>query len=161
MERISQATISGVPINLPTHAHGQGYSDINWLIPELVSFVEFDKGPYYAQNGDFSTAGAYSLSYTNTLYNAPISELDFGNYGYGNVLVAGSPEVGVGNLRYGFQIYHDNGSFERPDEYGKFNSVLRWDALPRIPISTSPLWAITAHSNRAIKYRNDSSPPES
>ena len=55
-----ESTISGVPVNLPTHAHGQGYSDINWLIPELVSFVEYDKGPYYAQTGDFSTAGAYT-----------------------------------------------------------------------------------------------------
>jgi hypothetical protein len=120
-----EATISGVPINLPTHAHGQGYSDINWLIPELVSFVEYDKGPYYPQNGDFSTAGAYTLSYKNTLAT-PIAEFGAGDYGYGNVLVAASPKVGVGNLLYAFQVYHDNGSFERPDEYGKFNSVLRW-----------------------------------
>jgi hypothetical protein len=120
-----EATIAGVPINLPTHAHGQGYSDINWLIPELVSFVEFDKGPYYANTGDFSTAGAYSLFYKNTLAS-PIAEFGVGNYGYGNVLVADSPQAGVGNLLYALQIYHDNGSFQRPDEYAKFNSVLRW-----------------------------------
>lgn len=120
-----EATIAGVPINLPTHAHGQGYSDINWLIPELVSFVEYDKGPYYANTGDFSTAGAYTLSYKNVL-DAPITEFGIGSYGYDNVLVASSPKVGVGNLLYAFQVYHDNGSFERPDEYGKFSSVLRW-----------------------------------
>ncbi|HET6275951.1 MAG TPA: TonB-dependent receptor plug domain-containing protein [Candidatus Cybelea sp.] len=120
-----EATIAGVPINLPTHAHGQGYSDINWLIPELVGYVQYDKGPYYANTGDFSTAGAYTLYYRNTL-DAPLTEFGVGDYGYGNVLVAGSPRVGAGNLLYGLQIYHDNGSFERPDEYGKFNGVLRW-----------------------------------
>ena len=120
-----EATIAGVPINLPTHAHGQGYSDINWLIPELVSVVEFDKGPYYAQNGDFSTAGAYTLFYKNTL-PAPITEIGAGNYGYENVLIADSPRVGAGNLLYAFQSYHDNGSFERPDDYAKFNGILRW-----------------------------------
>jgi TonB dependent receptor/TonB-dependent Receptor Plug Domain len=120
-----EATVAGVPINLPTHAHGQGYSDINWLIPELVSQVEFDKGPYYASAGDFSTAGAYALSYRNTL-DAPLVEFGIGSFGYDNVLVAASPSVGVGNLLYAFQIYHDNGSFDRPDEYAKFNSVLRW-----------------------------------
>ncbi|MFY9664384.1 MAG: TonB-dependent receptor [Candidatus Cybelea sp.] len=120
-----EATVAGVPINLPTHAHGQGYSDINWLIPELVSQVEFDKGPYYANTGDFSTAGAYTLSYRNTL-DAPLTEFGIGSFGYDNVLVAASPSVGIGNLLYAFEVYHDNGSFDRPDEYAKFNSVLRW-----------------------------------
>jgi TonB-dependent Receptor Plug Domain len=120
-----EATVAGVPINLPTHAHGQGYSDINWLIPELVGFVQYDKGPYYANTGDFSTAGAYTLYYKNTL-EAPITEFGIGNYGYDNMLVAASPRAGVGNLLYAFQLYHDNGSFERPDEYAKFNGVLRW-----------------------------------
>ena len=120
-----ESTIAGTPINLPTHAHGQGYSDINWLIPELVSFVEYEKGPYYAATGDFSTAGSYTLYYKNTLTD-PITEFGLGDYGYGNVLVADSPRVGVGNLLYALQSYHDNGSFERPDEYAKFNGVLRW-----------------------------------
>jgi hypothetical protein len=120
-----EATIAGTPINLPTHAHGQGYSDINWLIPELVSYVDYHKGTYYADTGDFSTAGSYALYYKSVL-DAPIEEVGIGSYGYGNVLLAGSPKVGVGNLLYAFQIYHDNGSFERPDEYAKFNGVLKW-----------------------------------
>lgn len=120
-----ESTIAGTPVNLPTHAHGQGYSDINWLMPDLVSFVEYAKGPYYANTGDFSTAGSYTLYYKNTL-DAPISAFGIGSYGYGNMLIAASPRVGVGNLLYALQIYHDNGSFERPDEYAKFNGVLRW-----------------------------------
>src|SRR5262249_5679435 len=44
--------VEGVPVNLPTHAHGQGYMDLNWLIPELISRTDYWKGPYYAENGD-------------------------------------------------------------------------------------------------------------
>ena len=51
-------TIAGTPVNMPTHAHSQGYSDINFLIPELVAGVQFSKGPYFAEQGDFATAGA-------------------------------------------------------------------------------------------------------
>jgi hypothetical protein len=119
-----EATVMGVPINLPTHAHGQGYSDINWLLPELVSFVEFRKGPYYADQGDFSTAGAYDLYYKNTV--DPIASLGIGTYGYERLFVAASPVLGVGHLLYGLEIYHDNGSLVKPDHYHKLNAVLRW-----------------------------------
>ena len=51
-------TVNGVPVNMPTHAHGQGYSDLNFLIPELVQRMEYRKGPYFASEGDFSSAGS-------------------------------------------------------------------------------------------------------
>ena len=54
--------VEGVPVNLPTHAHGQGYMDLNWLIPELISRADYWKGPYYAENGDFSSAGAERIT---------------------------------------------------------------------------------------------------
>jgi len=117
-------TIAGMPINLPTHAHGQGYSDINWLIPELVSYVEYKKGPYYADEGDFSTAGAYDLYYRNTI--APTVSYGIGQYGYDRLFLAASPRLGSGNLLYALELYHDNGSFVKPDEYRKINGVLRW-----------------------------------
>ena len=50
-------TLGGVPVNLPTHAHGHGYADANFIIPELVSGIQYTKGPYYAAQGDFSAAG--------------------------------------------------------------------------------------------------------
>src|SRR6266446_1749154 len=53
--------VDGVPINLPTHAHGQGYMDLNWIIPEIIDYVTFRKGPYYADVGDFSSAGTAGL----------------------------------------------------------------------------------------------------
>ena len=60
-------TIAGLPVNMPTHAHAQGYADSNFLIPELVSGVQFRKGPYYAENGDFSSAGSANINYFNVL----------------------------------------------------------------------------------------------
>ena len=49
--------VAGMPVNLRTHAHGQGYTDLNFIIPELISRVDYWKGPYYAQIGDFASAG--------------------------------------------------------------------------------------------------------
>ena len=55
-------TLDGVPLNLRTHAHGQGYTDLNFLIPELVQRVDYFKGPYFAEKGDFASAGAAIVS---------------------------------------------------------------------------------------------------
>ena len=63
-------TVAGMPVNMPTHGHGQGYSDLNFLIPELVSGVQFSKGPYFAEQGDFATAGAANINYASTLDGA-------------------------------------------------------------------------------------------
>jgi hypothetical protein len=117
-------TIDNIPVNMPTHAHGQGYSDINWLMPELVSEVSYKKGPYYADEGDFSTAGSYDLYFRNTI--DPTLSLGIGDYGYDRLFLAGSPKMGAGNLLYALELYHDNGTLERPDEYKKINGVLRW-----------------------------------
>ena len=55
--------VDGVPVNMPTHAHGQGYTDINFVIPELIDSIEYRKGTYYAEEGNFSAAGAADLRY--------------------------------------------------------------------------------------------------
>src|SRR5438874_10232064 len=60
-------TIDGMPINLRTHAHGQGYTDLNFLIPELVQRVDYFKGPYFASKGDFASAGAADIHYAGSL----------------------------------------------------------------------------------------------
>src|SRR5688572_29153012 len=80
-------TIAGVPVNMPTHAHAQGYADSNFLIPELVSGVQFRKGPYYAENGDFSSAGSANINYFNVL-ERPVVTLTGGSFGYGRFLGA-------------------------------------------------------------------------
>jgi hypothetical protein len=118
-------TIAGIPVNMPTHAHAQGYADSNFLIPELVSGVQFRKGPYYAENGDFSSAGSANVNYFNVL-DRPIVTLTGGSFGYGRFLGAVSPRVGNGHLLGAFEWERDNGPWVSPNEKDKFNGVLRY-----------------------------------
>ena len=118
-------TVAGMPINLPTHAHGQGYTDLNFLIPELVSGIQYRKGPYYADQGDFSAAGAVSMDYFNVL-ERNIALVGIGTYGYRRAVVAGSPELAGGHLLYGLEGYHNDGPWVHPDDYDRFNGVLRY-----------------------------------
>ena len=89
-------SVGGIPANMRTHAHGQGYSDINWLIPETVNFVNYRKGTYFADQGDFSTAGAVSMTYFNTLPHE-IASVSGGPHGQARILLATSRSVGVGS----------------------------------------------------------------
>jgi outer membrane receptor protein involved in Fe transport len=82
-------SVDGVPVNMPTNAHGQGYSDLNFLIPELVSSIDYRKGTYFAQNGDFSSAGSSDIHYRGSV-DSGIADLTSGSYGYRRVLVADS-----------------------------------------------------------------------
>ena len=118
-------TIAGVPVNMPTHAHAQGYADANFLIPELASGVQFRKGPYYAENGDFSSAGSANINYFNVL-DRPIVNISTGSYGYTRFLGAASPRVGPGNVLAAFEYERDNGPWESPNGLDKYNVVLRY-----------------------------------
>lgn len=117
--------VAGVPVNMPTHGHGQGYSDNNFLIPELVSGVQYQKGTYSAEEGDFSAAGAINVNYYNVL-DRPIAKVEAGEDAYGRVLVAGSAPVGRGHLLYAAEGTHADGPWERPDDFHKFNGILRF-----------------------------------
>src|SRR4029079_2689510 len=101
-------TVNGAPVNMVTHAHSQGYSDLNFLIPELVAGVQYSKGPYYAELGDFSTAGASNINYATEL-DRPIIHLEGGNYGFARGLFAVSPKVGAGHLLLAFETSKNNG----------------------------------------------------
>jgi hypothetical protein len=118
-------TALGMPINMPSHAHGQGYSDINFLIPELVSGLQFSKGPYFADQGDFATAGSSTINYV-TMLDRPIAHVDAGGEGYGRVVVAGSPEIGAGHLLGAFEVMHNDGPWVTTDDYRQINLVARY-----------------------------------
>ena len=118
-------TVAGMPVNTPTGAHAHGYADISFLIPELVSGVQFKKGPYFADEGDFSAAGAASISYVNAL-DRPLVSLSAGGQGWGRVLGAVSPKAGSGHLLAAIEINHTDGPWQRPDDYQKTNAVLRY-----------------------------------
>jgi len=118
-------TVAGTPVNMPTHAHSQGYSDINFLIPELVAGVQYSKGPYFADQGDFATAGASNINYA-TVLDRPIAHVEKGTYGYGRVLLAASPRVGRGNFLGAFETSTNSGPWTIPDSYKKYNGVARY-----------------------------------
>ncbi len=117
-------SVDDMPINLPTHAHGQGYSDLNFLIPELTADLHYKKGPYYADEGDFATAGTARIDILN---RAPASvTLGAGEDGFRRLLVVGSTDLSGGTLLAAAEGYHNDGPFVVPDEYNRRNAVLRY-----------------------------------
>ncbi len=117
--------VAGVPVNMPTHAHGQGYSDNNFLIPELVSGVQYQKGTYSAEEGDFSAAGLVNVNYLNLL-DRPLLKLEGGELGFRRALVAASTRVGDGQLLYAGEAYQNDGLRVVPDAYRRLKGVLRY-----------------------------------
>jgi hypothetical protein len=118
-------SVAGMPVNLPTHGHGQGYADMNFLIPELVSGIQYRKGTYAADAGDFSAAGTIRVNYLNVL-DAPIARFEGGTYGYGRVFAAASPRAGRGTLLVAGEAMGNDGPWERPDVMRRWNGVVRY-----------------------------------
>ncbi|MCY4637509.1 MAG: TonB-dependent receptor [Acidobacteria bacterium] len=118
-------TLAGVPMNESSGAHAHGYSDVNLLIPELVSGVQYTKGPYFAEHGDFSAAGSANISYVNLL-DRPLLSVSSGGQGWGRVFGAVSPEVGAGNLLLALETSTNDGPWELPDDMRKVNAVVRY-----------------------------------
>ncbi|HEX4384779.1 MAG TPA: TonB-dependent receptor [Myxococcales bacterium] len=118
-------SLDGVPMNLPSHAHGQGYDDLNSIIPELISRVDYVKGPYSAAKGDFASAGAADLTYVNSLPQGHL-EGSAGSYGYYRTFAAASPDALGGKLLIAFEGMHEDGPWVKPEDYYKYNAVLRY-----------------------------------
>ncbi len=118
-------TVAGVPVNTPTGAHAHGYADVGFLIPELVSSVQFKKGPYFADEGDFSAAGAASINYVNQL-DRPMVRFSAGNDGWGRLFGAASPRVAGGYLLGAIELGRNDGPWVRADGYQKINGVVRY-----------------------------------
>jgi hypothetical protein len=117
--------VAGMPVNMPSHAHSHGYTDLNFLIPELVSRVLYTKGPYFAEDGDFASAGTARILYADRL-PAGIATLTGGSFGYRRMLLAGSPDFGAGRLVYGLEHQQDDGPWIHPAGFKKWNGVLRY-----------------------------------
>src|SRR5262249_1534467 len=120
-------TVDGMPVNMRTHAHGQGYADLNFLIPELVSAMRVRKGPYFADEGDFSAAGALHIDYLNTL-NPSLWQGTLGMYGYGRALAIKSYPTWMGNLLVAAEATHDDGPWDVPENMKKWNGVIRYSS---------------------------------
>jgi hypothetical protein len=150
--------LDGMPLNLPSHAHGEGYSDMNTVIPELVERVDYEKGPYYADVGNYGSAGSAHLEFFKTLPQN-FFQVEGGMYGYERAVFGASQKLGSGSLLYGGDVSHDDGPWVHPDDYLKFNGILtysqgdeangfsitargyhgKWNSSDQIPGDATPL----------------------
>jgi len=150
--------IDDMPLNLPSHAHGEGYADMNTVIPELVQRVNYEKGPYYADVGNFGSAGSAHLEFFKTLPEN-FFQLEGGMYGYARAVFGVSHKLGSGNLLFGGEASYDDGPWTHPDGYAKFNGMLtysqgddangfsitargyhgKWNSSDQIPVTAAPL----------------------
>ena len=116
--------VDGMPVNMPTHAHGQGYTDLNFLIPELVQAVHHRKGTFAAEDGDFSSAGSARIQLKDRLEQGQAS-ITLGEHRFARALVAQSTELKAGPLLHAVEgTYHD-GPWERGQHHKKINALLR------------------------------------
>jgi outer membrane receptor protein involved in Fe transport len=120
-----RTSVAGMPVNLPTHAHGQGYSDLNFMIPELVARVDYKKGPYFAEEGDFSSAGAAHFHYLDRM-KENLASATLGGFGYRRALFAGSPKPEDGKLLYALELVNNDGPWANPNDFRKVNAVMRY-----------------------------------
>jgi outer membrane receptor protein involved in Fe transport len=116
--------VDGMPVNQPSHAHGQGYTDLNFLIPELADGLTYTKGTYYANVGDFGAVGSVHMTYLDTIPDQVSATV--GMYGFQRIFGAGSEALGNGQLLAAAEVQHYDGPFDTPDDQRKENFVLRY-----------------------------------
>ncbi len=116
--------IDDMPVNFRTHGHGQGYLDVNGLIPEAVERVDYRKGPYRADTGDFSFVGS---SFITTKDNVePFATAEIGSYGYRRFVAGGSASVGDGNLLVMGQVKLNDGPWELPEDFEGYSGLIKY-----------------------------------
>ena len=123
----------GMPVNFRTHAHAQGYMDLNFIIPEIIERVDFKKGPYSANTGDFSLAGTSSMKTYDTLERGFV-EVTAGSGDEIRVVVADSFSTEQGSLLYALEHQQTNGMFVLDQDVRKYNGLLKYtgeiDGIP-------------------------------
>lgn len=110
---------------MPTHGHGQGYLDLNFIIPEVVEYVAYRKGPYHALVGDFSAAGSASFKTYDRL-DEGFAEVEIGMNGYYRGVVANSHDVGGGDLLYALEAHFYEGPWDLDEDLEKFNLLAKY-----------------------------------
>ncbi len=117
--------VDGVPVNMPSHAHGQGYADINFLIPELVEHMEYRKGPYYAEIGDFGTAASSEFVYADSLEQGNLT-VTAGQDDYRRVYAGDSVDLFRGKLTLATAITNYAGPWQLDQDLDKLNGLLKY-----------------------------------
>lgn len=145
-------SVDGMPVNLRTHAHGQGYADLNFLIPELIQEVNYNKGPFFAEIGDFSAAGAAQFHLFKEL-PAGIASVTVGSDDFTRVVLANSIKSKFGVTTYGLETGYDNGPWDLAEHFRRFSGMLRqhWESGEQ----TFDLMALAYHA----KWRSSDQVP--
>src|SRR5581483_1497916 len=117
--------VDDVPVNMRTHAHGQGYADLNWLMPETVNSLLVRKGPYFADEGDFGSAGNLHIGLIDSVPKA-IAQVTAGSSGYRRLFGMDSGKAGDGTVLVAGEIGRYDGPWDNPDDMRKFNGLVRY-----------------------------------
>jgi len=121
-------TVDDMPVNMRTLGHGQGYADLNFLMPEVINALDIRKGPYFADVGDFGSVGALSIGLLDTTPKK-VATLTVGSFGYQRLFGIGSTPVGAGaggNLFFASEVSHYGGPWQNPDDARKVNGLVRY-----------------------------------
>ena len=130
-------SVDGLPVNLRSHAHGQGYADLNFIIPEFVQSVDYTKGPFAADVGDFSSAGAARFSLFKTLpasfATVELGENNFARFVVGTTVLgslSASANSTASATTLGFEATHDDGPWVLPENLRRYSAFARhtWSA---------------------------------
>jgi outer membrane receptor protein involved in Fe transport len=119
--------VDGMPVNLRTHAHGQGYADLHFLIPETIKQVDAFKGPYYVEYGDFATAGAIDFVTRDTVPENLVQAAG-GSFGTQRYLTLLSPTRDRVKTLFALEAYTSDGPFDRPQDYQRLNAFAKASA---------------------------------
>jgi TonB-dependent Receptor Plug Domain/TonB dependent receptor len=119
-------TIDGMPVNMRTHGHGQGYADTNFMIPEIMRGLAYRKGPYFAADGDFASAGAIYLDVADKL-EKNFAQIEVGSFGHRRAVESMSAPVGLaGTVLVAGEIVNFDGPWDRPDDLRRLNGDMRY-----------------------------------
>ncbi len=156
-------SVDGLPVNLVSQAHGQGYADLHFVIPETIAGYDFGKGPYYAAKGDFCTAGYIAYNTINVLDKSMV-KLELGQFsttrGLAMINLLSEKAKSRGQTAYvaGEALYTNGGPFDVPEHFNRFNLFGKFNTLlgekNRLTISLSSLsskWRAAGEiPNRAV-----------
>ncbi|HTO66234.1 MAG TPA: TonB-dependent receptor [Bradyrhizobium sp.] len=117
--------VDDVPVNMRTHAHGQGYADLNWLMPETVNSLDIRKGPYFADEGDFGSAGNLHIGLIDSVSKA-IAQTTAGSFGYRRIFGMDAAKAGDGTLLIAGEVGTYDGPWVNPDDMRKLNGMVRY-----------------------------------
>jgi outer membrane cobalamin receptor len=143
-------TVDGMPVNMVSHAHGQGYADLHFVIPELIEDVNFNKGPYFADKGDFTTAG-YVAFKTKTYLENNFVKLEAGQFEtcrgiFGVNLLKNKENRRKHSLYLAGEGSFTDGYFEHPQDFSRFNGMLKYHG--EITSKTSLTASLSAFTSR-------------